>query len=87
MSSSKLAPVVIRKQIISQILSSKKVLSAEWLTYFDSTALPFSAGRSWNGALKLSFMPIWCSLLCVYWSKIIAPANLGGGQPSIFHKN
>ena len=40
-SSSNLAPVIIGKQITNHILNNGKASSAEWLTYFNSTALPF----------------------------------------------
>ena len=38
-----LAPIVIGNQIVNKVLRNKKILSSEWLTYFNSTLFPFSA--------------------------------------------
>ena len=51
---------------------------------FNSTAFIFSADIAWDGALKWSFLFIFCSLM--YESKIIVPFNLGAGHPSVFQE-
>ena len=45
-------PIDIGKQTINQILSNEKVLSAKWLSYFNSTVFAFLADVIYKEPLK-----------------------------------
>ena len=74
-------PIDIGKQTINQILRNEKVLSAKWLSYFNSTVFAFLADVIYKEPLKWYFLLILCSLLVLMFElKIEILVSVGGGH-------
>ena len=62
-SGSDLVPIDTAKKIIDQILRYEKVLSAKWLSYFNSTAFAILEDVIYKEPLKWFPLLIFCSVL------------------------